>query len=211
MDNLFNQPLKDYLLNITEKEPTLLANLKQETTTDIGMANMLCGPIVGRLLQLLVKISQAKHCLEVGTFTGYSALFMAAGLPVDGQLITCEKEENHAKIAQKYFDLSPHGHKITLMQGDATQTIQDFTRSFDFIFIDADKQNYPFYYEKLIPKLRPGGLMAVDNALWRTEVLAPQDSASKAIDALNQMAKNDPRLETLLLAIRDGLLIIHKK
>ncbi len=202
--------LEEYILATSSPESPLLKNLRHETTHTIGMGNMLCGPIEGMLLQLLVKLSGAKLCLELGTFTGYSALQIAAGLPVEGKLITCEVEPIHAAFAKRYFDKSPHGHKIEIRLGEAQQTILELNHDFDFIFIDADKANYPLYYDLLIPKLKSKGLMVVDNALWRGEVVTPNNARAKAIDALNQKARNDNRVQTLMLPIRDGMLVISK-
>ncbi len=210
MDNVLNQDLKNYIENITSPEPPLLKNLRQETAAVIGAPQMLCGPTEGRLLQILIKVLQAKNCLEIGTFTGYSALNIAEALPADGKLITCEIRQQNAEFAQKYFDRSPFGHKIEIRLGDATQTIQQIDHPFDFIFIDADKPNYPAYYDLLIPKLRRGGLMVVDNALWDGEVVAPKDKAGEAIHALNLKARHDESVETVMLSVRDGILLIRK-
>jgi len=202
--------LDSYILNATTPELPLLKNLRQETITSTGMGQMLTGPIEGKLLSFLVQLMSAKTCLEIGTFTGYSALNIAAALPVDGRLITCEIQKDHAEIAQKYFDLSPHGHKIEIKLGPALETISTLNDTFDFIFIDADKTNYPNYYDATLPKLRKGGLMVVDNALWRGKVVNPQDKQTLAIDALNQKARTDNRIETVMLSVRDGILLIRK-
>ncbi len=210
MDSLLSQSLKDYIINTTSPESTHLQNLRKETMTQTAAPQMLSGPVEGMLLQFLVKLLGAKHCLEVGTFTGYSALHIANALPLDGKLITCENQKEHAAIAQKYFDLSPHGHKITLRLGDAMQTLPTLHEPFDLIFLDADKSNYPLYYDLLIPKLRTNGLLIVDNALWKGKVIAPQDKQTMAIDALNQKARHDPLVQTVMLSVRDGILLIRK-
>ncbi|MGD9591727.1 MAG: O-methyltransferase [Candidatus Berkiella sp.] len=209
MDHLLPLALKEYILQTSSKEPLLLEQLRQETKHEFG-SEMYCGPIIGMLLSLLVKLSGAKTCLELGTFTGYSALHIASGLPVDGKLITCEVNPSHASMAQRYFDKSPHGHQIEILLGEAQNTIQTLHQTFDFIFIDADKANYPLYYDLLIPKLNPKGLMLVDNALWEGEVVAPSNQRAQAIHALNQKACQDSDVQTLMLAIRDGLLLIYK-
>jgi caffeoyl-CoA O-methyltransferase len=210
LDELMSPQLRDYITQSTTKESTLLANLRQETQTQTPFGRMLSGPVEGQLLQILIKISGAKICLEVGTFTGYSALNIASALPIDGRLITCEAREHHAQIAQKYFDLSPHGHKIQILLGDATRTLPDLNEQFDFMFIDADKANYPFYYDTLLPKLRNGGLMVIDNALWGGEVVEHLDQNSHAIHTLNQKAKNDSGVECVMLSVRDGILLVRK-
>lgn len=210
LDELMSPALRDYIVQNTTSEGELLANLRQQTQNETSFGRMLSGPVEGRLLQLLVKLSGAKSCVEVGTFTGYSALHIASALPVDGRLITCETREHHAKIAQKYFDLSPHGHKIKLWLGDAARTLNDIDDTLDFVFIDADKANYPTYYDILLPKLKSGGLMVIDNALWGGDVVEAQDSNSQAIHALNQKAKNDSLVECVMLSVRDGILLIRK-
>jgi len=210
LDELMSPQLREYITQSTTPENTLLTNLRLETQTQTPFGRMLSGPVEGQLLQMLIKLSAAKSCLEVGTFTGYSALHIASALPQDGRLITCEAREHHAKIAQKYFDLSPHGHKIEIVLGDATRTLLDINGPFDFIFIDADKANYPFYYDTLLPKLRSGGLMVVDNALWGGDVVEHLDQNSLAIHTLNQKAKNDRQVECVMLSVRDGMLLVRK-
>lgn len=210
LDELMSPQLREYITQTTTSESTLLANLRQETQTQTPFGRMLSGPVEGQLLQMLIKLSAAKSCLEVGTFTGYSALNIASALPPDGRLITCEAREHHIKIAQKYFDLSPHGHKIQVLLGDATRTLLDAEGPFDFIFIDADKANYPVYYDMLLPKLRSGGLMVIDNALWGGDVVEHLDQNSLAIHTLNQKAKQDPLVECVMLSVRDGILLVRK-
>jgi len=211
MDHVFKNDLRHYLVQTTTPEGVLLGNLRQETAAVTGCPQMLSGPVEGQLLHLLVQLSGAKTVLEIGTFTGYSALHMARALPVDGKLMTCENRVAHAALAQKYFDRSPHGHKIEIRLGDATQTIEAIkTLTFDFIFLDADKARYPLYYDQLIPLLRVGGLMVVDNALWGGEVTSPQSKEAHAIHQLNQKAREDNRVETVILSVRDGMLLIRK-
>jgi caffeoyl-CoA O-methyltransferase len=208
--NIPQKDLDDYLFKVTSKESPLLKSLREETESASPVARMLCGPIEGQLLAMLVKLSGAKRCLEIGTFTGYSALHIASSLPVDGKLITCELRKDHADIAQRYFDQSPHGHKIELLLGNATETLLTLAPSFDFIFIDADKANYPLYYDLVLPKLKPQGLIVVDNALWDGEVVHPDSKEARAIDSLNQKASQDPLVETVMLTVRDGMLLIRK-
>ncbi|HET9843181.1 MAG TPA: class I SAM-dependent methyltransferase [Gammaproteobacteria bacterium] len=208
-ETLLSNLISQYAVKMTAKEPTLLENLRQETLTQTNAPQMLSGPVVGQLLHLFVQILDAKHIIEVGTFTGYSALYMASALR-DGKLITCEIDERHALIAKSYFDRSPHGHKIDLRIGPALKTLEHVSGPFDLAFIDADKKNYPNYYEKLLPKIRKGGMIIIDNALWSGRVLEPLDLESKAIASLNEKASQDSQVETLMLAIRDGLLICRK-
>ncbi len=213
MDNLYPPLLKKYILDTTTPEPLLLKNLALETAHSVGLTQMITGPVEGKFLQLLIKLKSAKKCLEIGTFTGYSALYMAQGLPPDGKLITCEINEVHAKLAQHYFDKSPNGHKIELRLGEAMQTLAhlDENETFDFIFLDADQKNYPQYYEKLISLLTPGGILVADNALWKTKVIQEEkDQTTQAIDKFNHLAREDKRVETVMLPIRDGLFLIRK-
>lgn len=210
-EEFFNDAINTYVEKVTSDESALLKNLRIETRTQTNMINMLSGPVEGQLLQLLVSLSNAKNCLEVGTFTGYSALNIAASLPTDGKLYTLEFNPAYAAIAQKFFNLSPAGHKIELLLGKAEESISKLDVQFDFAFIDADKQNYPLYYDLILPKLRSGGLIVVDNALWGGEVVAPIENQARAIHALNQKAKDDPRVETVMLTVRDGIFIIRKK
>lgn len=210
MDHLLSKPLLDYITAVSSNEPPLLKNLRAKATATLGI-DMTCGPLVGGLLHLLVKLQRAATCLELGTFAGYSALQIASALGQDGKLITCEVEPKHADFAQRFFDQSPHGHKIFLKRDEAKQTIAQLQDKFDFIFIDADKANYPEYYDLLVPKLKPNGLMVVDNALWKGEVVSPENRRAMAIDTLNRKASEDARVQTLMLPIRDGLLLIYNR
>lgn len=207
----FYKDLETYLIKTTTPESGLLTQLRKETYAVSPLPQMLCGPIEGQLLAMLVALSGAKRCLEIGTFTGYSALYIASALPRDGTLLTCEIRPEHAAIAQRYFDKSEHGRKISLRLGEATQTLQSLDQSFDFVFIDADKANYPLYYDLCLAKLNPGGLIVVDNALWDGEVVNPTKKDALAIDALNRKASGDLRVETVMLTVRDGMLLIRKK
>jgi caffeoyl-CoA O-methyltransferase len=210
LSDVFQKDLENYLIQVATSEGELLQALREETQAFSPVAHMICGPIEGRLLAMLIQLSSAKRILEVGTFTGYSALYMASYLPPEGKLITCELREDHAEFAKRYFAKSEAGKKITLLMGEAAKTLPTLQEEFDFIFLDADKANYPLYYDLLIPKLRTGGLMVVDNALWRGEVVHPQSKEAIAIDTLNRKASLDPHVETVMLTVRDGLLLIRK-
>ncbi len=202
--------LAAYADNISSAGPKLLDYLVQETQTSTHIPSMLCGRLQGRLLNMLVKLSGSTSCLELGTFTGYSALSIAEALPPEGKLITCEMRLRHANIAQKYFKLSPHGHKIDLRLGKALDIIQTLSHPIDFCFIDADKLNYQNYYNILLPKVRSGGLLVFDNALYHGEVLNPINKDAKIIHALNMQIKADSRVEQVMLTIRDGILLLRK-
>ena len=210
-DNLFSRQIANYCHEHSSIEPKLLTYLIQETKTSTHIPSMLCGRVEGRLLNMLVKLTQAKYCVEVGTFTGYSALSIAEALPAEGKLITCEMRQRHANIAQKYFNLSPHGNKIELKLGKAIATLKIISGPIDFCFIDADKLNYQNYYNLLLPKLKSGGICIFDNALYNGEVLNPISKDAKIIHALNTHIKHDPLVEQVLLTERDGILLVRKK
>jgi caffeoyl-CoA O-methyltransferase len=148
--------------------------------------------------------------LEFGTFTGFSALAMAEYLPDDGKVITCDIDPVHTAIAKRFWAASPHGKKIELRLGPGTETVDKLTETFDLVFIDADKGNYVNYWDKSLPKLRRGGLMVVDNVLWSGAVLNPQEKSDHDIVNFNKHAAGDKRVETLMLPVRDGVLIARK-
>ena len=167
--------------------------------------------IEGELLKLLVRLTGARLILEIGTFTGYSALMMAAGLPNDGRLITCEVDPMAEPIARRYFAESPHGSKIDLRMGPALQTIEKLTGPIDVVFIDADKPNYSKYYEASMALLKPGGLLIGDNVLWSGKVIDPKDEKDYAIVAFDNLVQSDPRVENVCLTVRDGIMLAWKK
>jgi caffeoyl-CoA O-methyltransferase len=151
--------------------------------------------------------------LEIGTFTGYSALCMAEALPKNGRLITCEIKSQHAEIAQSFFDRSPHGRKIRLRLGPALETLANLPASaiFDLVFLDADKENYVNYYEAVLPRLWSGGLIVADNVLWSGRVLAPKKKTDRAVVRFNKHVQRDPRVECVMLPVRDGVSLIRKR
>ncbi len=171
---------------------------------------MTTGRIEARFLKLLARLVGAQRILEIGTFGGYSALSMAEALPEDGTLVTCDEDPVAIAFAQKYFSESPHGKKIKQMEGPALESIEKLTGTFDMAFIDADKINYSNYYEAILPMIRPGGLIAVDNVLWSGRVLDPQDESDRAIHKFNERVVKDQRVESVLLTVRDGLNCIIK-
>lgn len=189
----------------------LLTALADKTRAEVPAAIMLVGVLEGRLLRMLVRLSQARRILEIGTFTGYSALTMAEALPDDGELITCDVSAETTALAQEYWNQSPHGHKIKLRLGPALETIPTLEGPLDMVFIDADKTNYGHYWQACVPRLRPGGLIVVDNVLWSGRVLDPQHESDHAINDLNRMAVSDERVETVMLPVRDGMLLGWKK
>ena len=205
--------LEQYCATHTSPPEPLLDELAAYTRAHCQHAQMLTGPVEGRLLRMLVQISATRRVLEIGTFTGYSALSMAAGLPDSGELITCDVNPETSEIAQSFFDRCPHGGKIRLIRGRAIKTLRSLPHdaTFDFVFLDADKESYPDYYEAVLPRLRTGGLIAADNTLWSGRVLDPKESSDHAIVAFNAHVHADVRVEHVLLSVRDGVLLIRKK
>ncbi|AKU91431.1 O-methyltransferase [Vulgatibacter incomptus] len=192
--------------------PPLLDALAERTRAETTAPQMMVGRLEGNVLRMLVSLTGAKRVVEIGTFTGYSALCMANALPADGELVTCEIEEKHASIARDFFDKSPDGSKIRLRMGPAIETLRGLPeQAFDLVFIDADKEAYPAYYEESMRILRHGGLIVADNVLWSGRVLAPGDASSRAIVAFNERVRTDDRVEQVLLTVRDGMMLARKK
>ena len=208
---LVEEKIEAYATEHSREEPELLARLARETRETMELPQMLTGRLEGTFLRLMVRALRARQVLEVGMFTGYSALMMAEALPDDGRLITCEVNPKAEKVARRYFAQSPHGHKIDVHMGPALETIKTLEGPFDFVFIDADKENYPTYYELCLERVRLGGAIAIDNVLWSGHVLNPQDEETRAIVALNQLVLRDPRVDNALLTVRDGLMLAVKK
>lgn len=203
--------LDDYAARHTTALPPLLQELAAATMARLGRrAAMMSGPVVGTLLQTLVAATGARRVLELGTFTGLSALLMAMALPDDGRLITCDVDPEATAIAREFWARSPHGHKIELRLGPALDTLKTLQGPFDLVFIDADKPNYIAYYEAVLPLLAPRGLLVADNALRRGRVLEPQDEADRATAAFNAHVQADPRVVNVLLTVRDGLMVVRR-
>jgi caffeoyl-CoA O-methyltransferase len=172
---------------------------------------MQVGPLEGDFLRLLVRLVGAKRVLEIGMFTGYSGLMMAEGLPPDGELITCDVDPKAEGIARRYFAEHPEGHKIQIRMGPALKTLETLKGPFDLAFVDADKENNLAYYEKILPMIRPGGLIVVDNTLWSGRVLKPESDSDKAVVEFNRQVAADPRVEKVLLTVRDGMMLAFKR
>ena len=188
----------------------LLAALADETRATLASPQMLTGTVEGRFLELLVHASGATRVLEIGTFSGYSALSMAAGLPAGGRIDTCEIDETHAEVARRYIAQSPYADRIMIHLGPALETIAALQGEFDFVFIDADKPNYANYLDAVLPRLSARGLIAVDNTLWSGRVVDPQDEATRTMVAFNDRVAADPTLTSALLTIRDGVTLIRR-
>ena len=189
----------------------LLAALAEETRATLQAPQMLTGTIEGRFLEFLVYALGARRVLELGTYSGYSSLSMAAGLPEGGHIDTCEYEEKHAEVARRHIAQSPYADRITVHLGPALETIEQLEGDFDFVFIDADKENYVNYYEALLPRLAGGGLMALDNTLWSGRVLDDTDDSesTQAIKAINERIASDERVTSVMLTVRDGVTLVR--
>ena len=209
--NFINEEIENYVYDHTQIEDDLLWQLELETYDQLEVPHMLTGRIEGQLLKMLAGLVGARRIIEVGTPGGYSAISMAEALPEDGYLITCEVDPIAIKFAKNFFDKSPHGKKIFLKEGLALDTLKNLSGSFDMGFIDADKENYLNYYEALLPIMRPGGLIVVDNVLWSGRVLNPKEPSDHAIHKFNQRVMLDHRVEKVMLTIRDGVSLLRKR
>ena len=208
-----SKELLEYIRLNSDEEPKLLQELSKETYQKTIHPRMLTGHLVGRFLSILSKIVCPKKILEIGTFTGYSALCLAEGLDKKGVLHTIDENEELIDFQKKYFDKSPYKNQIIQHLGKAKEIITQFNDTFDLIFIDADKNNYLNYYKTLIPKLKKNGLLIADNVLWSGKVLDKSndnDSDTLALKDFNRSVKLDQRVETIILEIRDGLTICRK-
>lgn len=210
MELLVDERIDSYAFEHTTPEPELLQSLAERTGRDMKDPQMLTGRVEGRLLKLLVQLCRPRQVLEVGTFTGYSALSMAEGLDDDAKIITCEIDPVAEKVARESFDASPVGHRIEIRMGPALDTIRSLSGPIDMSFIDADKERYPVYYEAILERTRPGGLLVFDNMLWSGRVTEPADEISRTLAALNEKIANDERVECVLLTVRDGVQVVRK-
>jgi predicted O-methyltransferase YrrM len=210
MDRLLEQ----YILSHIDTEPELLQQLNRETHIKYLNGRMVSGPLQGRLLVMLCRMIRPKRVLELGTFTGYSALCLAEGTDNNAEIHTIERNDELEDIAKGWFNRSEYGHKIILHIGDALQLIPDLAGTFDLIFIDADKREYIEYYESVFPKIPSGGFILADNTLWNGKLvgnISHNDAQSIAISNFNDYIASDSRVEKVILPLRDGLTLIHKK
>jgi caffeoyl-CoA O-methyltransferase len=208
--HFISEELENYVELHSENEPELLEKLFRETHQKILQPRMLSGHFQGRVLSMLSKIINPKNILEIGTYTGYAALCLAEGLQENGTLDTIDIKEELVAIQQKYFDLSPWKNQITAHLGDALEIIPNLNKTYDLVFIDADKENYINYFNMIVPMMNKGGIILSDNVLWSGKVLEelnPKDMSTKILLEYNQLLKEDPRVETVLLPIRDGLTV----
>ena len=206
--------IENYTVEHTDEICSLLQNLLEQTEAITGRSRWSIGQVEGKLIQLLVKVSGTRKAVEIGTFTGFSALMIAEALPEDGLLVTCESNSTYAEIALRYFAKSPFGHKIRLELKPAIETLQKMSdNSVGFVFIDADKPSYGRYFDEALRILYPGGLVFVDNVFWRNKIFKKpiSNENAKAIAAFNQKVKNTDSVEKVMLSVRDGIYLIRKK
>ena len=213
MKAIVPERIETYCLRHSSPRAALLNEIEKYTRRHRPDAQMLIGPFEGALLAMLVRLSGARRVLEIGMFTGYSALTMAEALPADGEILSCDVNPETSAIAQSFFDRSPHGRKITARLGPALETLAALpeTATFDFVFLDADKENYVNYYEAVLPRLRPSGLIVADNVLWSGRVLTPKKKTDRAVVRFNRHVRRDPRVECVMLPVRDGVSLIRKR
>ncbi len=208
--HFISQELEDYIEQHSEKEPALLAALNKETYQKILLPRMLSGHFQGRVLSMLSKLIRPINILEIGTYTGYSALCLCEGMKENGTLHTIDIKEELVDFQRKHFDKSPWGKQIFQYLGEAVDIIPSLESKFDLVFIDADKENYLNYFELILPKMNKGGIILSDNVLWSGKVLEPlhpNDESTKILMEYNKVLATDSRVETVLLPIRDGLTV----
>ena len=213
MKTLVAPEIEAYAQAHSMPESDVVRALREETQRTMEYAQMLVGPLEGAFLKMITQLVGATRVLEIGMFTGYSALCFAEALPADGRVITCEVDESSAALGRKHFAKSPHGRKIEIRLGTALDTMRELSGPFDVIFIDADKVNYSNYYRRALDLLSPTGVILIDNVLWDGDVLKqpPPDEKTAAIQELNRTVANDPGVTAVLVTIRDGVLVVRKK
>ena len=206
-----DKQIEDYISAHSDKEPQILADLNRETWAKVLMPRMLSGHIQGRVLSLFSNLLKPLNIIEIGTYTGYSALCLAEGMKKDGELHTIEINEEHALIADKYFKKSKFSKNIKQHIGNAVEIIPKIDKKFQLAFIDADKENYSNYFDLIIEKIDINGIIIADNVLWSGKVIQENmDDETKALDNYNKKVLNDSRVENILLSVRDGLMICRK-
>jgi caffeoyl-CoA O-methyltransferase len=214
MPQIVNPDIERYAAEHSSAEPPELQAVAAETRERFeGRAGMLTGHLEGAFLRMLVAVTGARRVLEVGTFTGYSAMSMASALPADGRLVTLDVSEEHVEVARRHIEASPWRDRIEIRMGPAVDTIAALDGPFDLVFIDADKTNYRNYYEAVLPKLSERGVIAIDNVLWGGAVLdaTDTDSDTRAIAELNDAIAADDRVECVLVTIRDGVTLVRRR
>ena len=212
MIDSITENINKYCKEHTVSDNSLLSELEQYTWDNEDVPQMISGQMVGKFLQSIIRMIAAQKIVEVGTFTGYSALQMAEAIPLDGEIHTCELMKKHTETAQSFFDKSDYGKKITIHQGPALESLETLkVGDFDMAFIDADKSNYLEYYKRCLVLIRAGGVIILDNMLWSGSVIDPKDDDSQALRKTGDYIQEDTRVFNMLLPIRDGLMLCIKK
>jgi caffeoyl-CoA O-methyltransferase len=205
-----SKEVEEYAEHHTTPESRDIKNLIESSDQELQYIDMLSGRVVGQLLKMLLSISGAQRVLEIGTFTGYSAIMMAEALPEDGEVVTIEMNLRYQNLAEKHFEASEVGNKIRLIKGNAQQMINELEGTFDLVYLDGDKLRYGHYFDQCLPKLSTGGLIVADNVLWDATVLNPQDNKAQSLAEFNKKVAEDSRVEQVLLPVRDGVSVIRK-
>jgi caffeoyl-CoA O-methyltransferase len=213
MESLVAEAIESYALDHTTAPSAAMEELAREARSVLRSPQMLSGVVEGRLLEMLVWGMQARNVVDIGTYAGYSALSMAAGLPPGGRIVTCEIDEQHAHFARRHIAASPHAERIEVRVGPAMATLEELEGPFDLVFIDADKTGYAGYYEAVLGKLAPHGLIVVDNTLWSGRVLDehPPEADARAMAEFNEMVARDRRVVCVMLTVRDGITLIRRR
>lgn len=213
MKELVLPEIEAYAEEYSAAESEVCRALRDETYRTMEIPHMVVGPLEGAFLKMMAQLVNARQVLEIGMFTGYSALCFAEAMPANGRVMTCEINLESAAVARKYFAKSPHGSKIEIRMGPARDTLRDLTGPFDLIFIDADKVNYINYYQRAVELVAANGVILIDNVLWSGDVLLqpPPDRSTAVIQELNRLVASDPRVTAVLVTIRDGVLVVRPK
>jgi caffeoyl-CoA O-methyltransferase len=204
-----DEDIERYATERTSPFPEFMARIAASTRAELRAPGMLAGELQGRFLEFLTFALRAGRVLELGTYSGYSALAMAAGMPPGGEIITCEADPEHAAVARTNIASTPYASMIDVREGPAIETIAGLSGPFDLIFIDADKPSYPRYYDACLPLLDPRGLMLLDNMLRDGDVLDPRDDTARVVADLNDRIAADPRVVQILLPVRDGVMLVR--
>ena len=203
-------PLKQYLESHARPLSDSLAKIQKETGKVFEGSHMICGTQIAHLLSILIKLMRAKYVIDIGTYVGFSALAIAEALESDGKVISCERDALYYEMATKNVNAHPDGHKVELFHGNAADCIDQIDKPIDLSFLDADKTPYLEYYQKLVEKTRPGGLIVVDDALWKGQVAEANTPRLHLMNQFNEYVKDDPRVENLLVPIRHGINLVYK-
>ncbi|MBK7037431.1 MAG: O-methyltransferase [Bacteroidetes bacterium] len=211
MENIVPAEIEQYITQHSSAETKNLADLNRETFVKVMMPQMLSGQVQGKFLEFISRMINPEYILEIGTYTGYSAICLAKGLKSAGKLITIDINEELTPMVKKYITLEKLEDKIEVLTGNALQIIPTLTQQFDLVFIDADKNNYTNYFDLVIQKVRPGGWILADNVLWSGKIISQnKDKDTLAIDSYNKKIQQDPRVENVIISIRDGISIARK-